>query len=56
MNLFIYILFLTALGLRCCAGLSLVEVSEGCSLLWCAGFSLWWLLIVLASLVAEHRH
>ena len=30
-------------------GLSLVAVSGGCSSLWCAGFSLRWLL------VAEHR-
>ena len=27
-------------------GLSLVAASEGYSLLWCAGFSLWWLLLL----------
>ena len=33
--------------------LSLVVVSRGCSSLWCAGFSLWWLLL-LWSLVCRH--
>ena len=28
------------------AGFSLVVASRGCSLLWCAGFSLWWLLLL----------
>ena len=27
-------------------GLSLVAASRGYSLLWCAGFSLWWLLLL----------
>jgi len=35
-------------------GLSLAAASGGYSLLLCAGFSLWWLLILAASLVAEH--
>ena len=36
------------LGLHCflLCGLSLVEVSRGYSLLWCMGFSLWWLLLL----------
>ena len=44
-NVFIY-LFLAALGLRCCGGLSLVAASGGYSSLQCAGFSLWWLLLL----------
>ena len=46
--LFIYLfnLFLTVLGLRCCARASLVASSGGYSLLRCAGFSLWWLLLL----------
>ena len=47
-NLFIY-LFLAAMGLRCCACLSLVAVSRGYSSLRLRG-----LLIAVASLVAEH--
>ena len=43
-NKFIY-LFLAVLGLRCCAWTS-GAVSRGCSLLWCAGFSLRWLLLL----------
>ena len=35
-------------------GLSLVAASRGYSSLRCTGFSLWWLLIVVASLVVEH--
>ena len=44
-NKFIYFiyLFLAVLGLRCCAGLSLVAGSRGYSSLWCADFSLQWL-------------
>ena len=47
-NLFICLfLFLAALGLRCCThGLSLVAASRGYSSLWCAGFSLRWLLLL----------
>ena len=42
--IFIYFLFLAALGLHCSAGLSLVAESGGYSSLRCAGFSLRWLL------------
>ena len=43
----LFILFLAALGLHCCLrGLSLVAVSGGYSSLRCAGFSLWWLLLL----------
>ena len=42
----VFILFLAALGLRCCARASLVALSRGYSSLWCAGFSLWWLLLL----------
>ena len=35
--------------------LSLVGASRGYFSLRCTGFSLWWLLTVLASLVSEHR-
>ena len=47
-NKFIYFiyLFLAALGLRCCCGLSLVAESGVCSSLRCAGFSLQWLLLL----------
>ena len=49
-KLFIY-LFLAALGLChwvfvAARGLSLVAASRGYSSLWCAGFSLWWLLLL----------
>ena len=40
---FLY-LFLTVLGLCCCVGFSLVAESK--SLLQCAGFSLWWPLLL----------
>lgn len=40
-----------ALGLRCCAGFSLVTESGGCCL-----FAAPRLLIVVTSLVVEHRH
>ena len=43
-------LFLTLLGLHCCAGFSLVAVSWGYFLALTCGF-----LHVMASLVAEHR-
>ena len=44
---FIYLfLFLAALGLCCCARVSLVAASGGYSLLRCEGFSLWWLLLL----------
>ena len=42
--LFIY--FLTALGIRCWAGLSLDAARGGYSSSQCAGFSLWWLLLL----------
>ena len=42
-------LFLAALGLCCCLGSSVVGVSRGCALVAVRG-----LLIVVASLVAEH--
>ena len=32
------------LGLHCCVGFSLVAMSKGCSLVWCVGFSVQWLL------------
>ena len=44
LNNFIYLL--AVLGLRCCAGFLLVVVSGGYSLLWCAGFSVRWLLLL----------
>ena len=47
--LFIYLLFLAVLGLRCSEGFSLVVTREGYSLVLEQG-----LLIVVASLVAEH--
>ena len=34
------------MGLRCCAWTFLLAVSGGYSLLWCAGFSLQWLLLL----------
>ena len=46
-NKFIYfIYFLAVLGLRCCARVSLVAKSGGCSSLQCAGFSLRCLLLL----------
>ena len=39
------IIFLPVLGLCCCAGFSLVTGSGGYSVLQCAGFSLWRLLL-----------
>ena len=57
----IYCLFLALLGLHCCAGFPLAVAGRGCSLLWCSGFSLWWLLLLRstgsrqqASVVAAH--
>ena len=41
---FFNLLFLAVLGLQCCTGFSLIVASWGYSLLWCAGFSLQWLL------------
>ena len=43
LRLFIY-LFLAALGLCAACRFSLVAASGGYYLLWCTGFSLWWLL------------
>ena len=40
------IVYLVALGLPCCTSAPLVAVSRVCSLLWCAGFSLWQLLLL----------
>ena len=45
------ILFCTVLGLHCCTGFSVVMESGGSSLVVVCG-----LLIVMASLVTEHRH
>ena len=45
----IYLFIFGCLGSSLLHGLSLVAVSGGYSLLWCAGVSLWW------PLVAEHR-
>ena len=46
----IYFSFLFFFWLQCvfiaACGLSLVAVSRGYSSLWCAGFSLWWLLLL----------
>ena len=48
--LFIYLIYLFYFWLRwvfvAARGLSLVAVSGGYSSLWCAGFSLWWLLLL----------
>ena len=41
-------------GLCCCSGCFSVAVSRATLLLWCAGFSLWWLPLLVASLVASH--
>ena len=44
---FIYLFsFLAVLGLHCCTQASLVSVSRSYSLLQCAGFSMWWLLLL----------
>ncbi|CAI9174032.1 unnamed protein product [Rangifer tarandus platyrhynchus] len=48
--IFIYYLFVAALGLQCCAGFSLVVASGGCSL-----DAVLELLVEVASLVAERR-
>ena len=45
-NKVIYLLIFAALGLLLHAGFSLVAAGGGYSLLWCAGFSLWWLLLL----------
>ena len=42
--------FLVVLGLCCCKGFSLVEVSGGYTLV-----AMLWLLVVVASLFAEHQ-
>ena len=42
-------LFLAVLGLRCCAGFSLVAVSKATLV------AMHWLLIAVASFVAEHK-
>ena len=44
--LFLFILFLAVLGLRCCVQFSLVAASRGYSSLWCTSFSLRWLLLL----------
>ena len=49
-------LFMVALGLGCCAWLSLVAVSRGYSLLRCLGSSLWWLLLLPEHGLQELRH
>ena len=43
---YLFILFLAALSLHCPRRLSLVAASGGYSSLWCAGFSLRWLLLL----------
>ena len=50
-NKFIYWLHWVSIAAR---GLSLVTVSGGYSLLWCAGFSLQWLLLLLWSTGSRH--
>ena len=46
-SFYLFIYFLAALGLRCCArAFSLVAASRGYSSLRCAGFSLQWLLLL----------
>ena len=47
--LFIYLFYWLCWVFVAARRLSLVEASRGYSLLWCMGFSLWWLLFV-----AEH--
>ena len=54
--------FMAVLGLHCCARLSLVSESRGCSLLWCMVFSLQWLLMLwgtgsrcAGSVISVHR-
>ena len=42
----ISVIILTALGLHCCAGFSLVASSRDYPQLWCVGFSLLWLLLL----------
>ena len=49
-NLFYFIYFWLCWVFTAARGLSLVAVRRGYSSLWCAGFSLWWLLFV-----AEHE-
>ena len=51
----VFVLFLTALGLCCCAQLSSVASRWGCSLLPCAGFSLWWPLWWWSTSSRDHR-
>ena len=45
-NKFIYLFIFSCVGSSLLRGLSLVAGSRGYSLLWCAGFSLWWLLLL----------
>ena len=52
--IYLFIYFWLCWVLVAVRGLSLAVASGGYSLLWCAGFSLRCLLIVVASLVAEH--
>ena len=53
-NIYIYIfLWGAALGLHCCTGFSLVVANRGYSSLWCAAFSLQWLLL-LQSMGSRH--
>ena len=51
---FIY-LFLALLGLCCCSGFSLVMEREGCHLVECMPFLLWWLLFVVEYRLEVHR-
>ena len=50
LHLFSFVFFLAVLGLGCCSGFSLLVESRGFSLV-----AVLRLLIVMASLVAEHR-
>ena len=51
--IYLFIYFWLYLGLRCCARLSLVVASRGYSSLWCAGFSLWWPLLLRSTSLAR---
>ena len=52
-KIYLFIYFWLHLVFVAARGLSLVAVSGGFSLLWCAGFSLWWLLL-LQSMGSRH--
>ena len=52
---FICLLFVSVLGLCCCMDFSLVVVSQGFYSLQCAGFPLWWLLLLWSPGSGKHR-